>query len=96
MKNKLRLITLSVLFAIGTIHFSIAQSFKLKCNSESIQVNEQNDVPLSYKLNTYKFARVTYKGKPLQIEITASDFEFSNSDWDISPQSYGIEGTKDD
>jgi len=94
MKNKIRFTILAVLFVIGTVNLSIAQSFKLICNGEKIQVNEQNDVPLSYKLNTYKFARVTYNGKPLNIEIEASDFEFSNKDWDISPHSYGVKGKK--
>jgi hypothetical protein len=73
---------------------SVAQSFNLKCNGKIIKVNEQNDVPLSYGLNTYKYARVAYAGTPLSMEIKVSGFEFSNSDWDISPHSYGIKGTK--
>ena len=52
-----------------------AQSFSLQCNGNPILVSEQNDVPLSYGLNTYKYARVAYSGKPLAMEIEASGFE---------------------
>lgn len=82
------------LLTIVTSSLSFAQSFELLCNGKSIQVNEQNDVPLTYGLNTYKFARVTYSGKPLSLEIATSGFEFSNTDWDISPHSYGLKGVR--
>ena len=59
-----------------------------------IKVNEQNDVPLSHHLNSYKYARVTYEGKPLSLEIDAVGFEFDDSEWDISPHSYEIKGKK--
>jgi hypothetical protein len=89
-RNMMRLFLLSGLLVFGAFSFSSAQSFQLRCNGNPIQVNEQNDVPLSYGLNTYKYARVTYGGNPLTLEVTASGFEFSNADWDISPHSYGI------
>jgi len=94
MLNKIQKILLAVLIVVSALSISDAQSFSLQCNGESIKVNEQNDVPLSYGLNTYKYARVTYTENPLQMEITASGFEFSNSDWDISPHSYEINGNK--
>lgn len=90
----IRVILLRGLFVFVTIGYSYAQSFDLQCNGKTIQVHEQNDVPLSYELNTYKYSRVTYTGSPLSMEVTTSGFEFSNSDWDISPHSYGIEGVK--
>jgi len=69
-------------------------TFDLQCNGRSIKVLEQNDVPLSYGLNTYKYSRLNYEGKPLNVEIEVTGFEFSDSDWDISPHNYGITGTK--
>jgi hypothetical protein len=92
--DKTRLTLITVLFLIGLASLTNAQSFKLTSNGNSISVMEQNDVPLSYKLNCYKYARVTYTGKPLSIEIGALGFEFSDADWDISPHSYGLKGTK--
>lgn len=77
-----------------SINISIAQSFELSCNGKSIQVNEQNDVPLSYGLNTYKYARVVYEDKPLSLEIEVDGIDFSNNDWDISPHSYKVDGLK--
>lgn len=90
----MKLFGLIGLFLIGLYGISVGQTFKLECNDKIIPVMEQNDVPLSYNLNTYKYARVTYSGEPLSMEITVSGFEFTNSDWDISPHSYGIKGTK--
>lgn len=81
-------------FVFGMIAISVAQSFNLLCNGKTIRVMEQNDVPLSYGLNTYKYARATYTGNPLFLEIAVTGFEFDNSDWDISPHSYGIKGAK--
>ena len=92
--DKIQLILVTGLFVIGVFGFSHAQSFDLQCNGKTIKVNEQNDVPLSYGVNTYKYARVIWNGSPLSMEIEVSGFEFSNSDWDISPHSYGIKGTK--
>jgi hypothetical protein len=94
MTNRIRFASLLVLFIFAVAGNSFSQSFKLQCNGEIIQVLEQNDVPLSYGLNTYKYARVEYNGEPLNMEITVSGFEFNNSDWEISPKSYGIEGAK--
>lgn len=79
-------------FAFGFQSF--AQQFSLRCNKADIPVKEQNDVPYSYGLNAYKYAQLTYEGKPLSIEITATGFDFSNEDWDILPSSYGLTGTK--
>lgn len=70
------------------------QTFELTCNGSTIPVLEQNDVPLSFNLKAYKYARVTYLEKPLRLEITASGFELSDNDWEISPNSYGIKGKK--
>lgn len=92
--NKIRLTILAILLVIGSFGFSMAKSFKLLSNERPIPVMEQNDVPLSYGLNCYKYARVTYEGKPLALEIEALGFEFEDSDWDISPHSYGIKGEK--
>jgi hypothetical protein len=92
--DKTRLTLITVLFLIGLASLTNAQSFKLTSNGNSISVMEQNDVPLSYKLNCYKYTRVTYDGKPLSLEIEASGFDFDNSDWDISPHSYAIKGKR--
>ncbi|MBT7000448.1 MAG: hypothetical protein HN778_20720 [Prolixibacteraceae bacterium] len=83
-----------LIFVLGLPGNSTAQSFTFQCNNISIPVLEQNDVPLSYGLNTYKYARITYSEKPLNVQVSVSGFNFSNKDWDISPHSYGIKGTK--
>lgn len=82
------------LIAFGIGFEASSQKFSLQCNENPVPVFEQNDVPLSYGLNTYKFARITYAGSPVKVEITAEDFDFSDSDWEISPKSYRITGTK--
>jgi hypothetical protein len=64
--KRVQLFLMTVVAFIGT---ATAQSFKLKSNGEAIEVFEQNDVPLSYKLNTYKYTRVVYNGQPLSLEI---------------------------
>ena len=51
-------------------------------------------MPHFYGMNSYKYARITYHGSPLQVEITVSGFDFTNEDWEISPKSYGIKGKK--
>lgn len=71
-----------------------AQTFQLTCNDKPIPICNQNDVPLSYDLDTYKYARVSYFGKPLSLSIEAINFQFGEKEWNISPHSYGIEGTK--
>ena len=91
----IRLFLVSSLLGLGTVGWSKAQSFDLQCNSNSVPVYEQNDVPLAYGLNTYKFARIEYVGKPLSISIETKGFAFGDSDWDISPHSYGIKGSKE-
>ncbi|MFT7036041.1 MAG: hypothetical protein ACJA2S_004568, partial [Cyclobacteriaceae bacterium] len=92
--NKILSFLMTSLLAFGLISLSHAQSFILRSNGKSIPVKEQNDVPLSYNLNCYKYSRVTYDGKPLSLEIEASGFDFDNSDWDISPHSYAIKGKR--
>jgi hypothetical protein len=79
---------------IGAKSESFAQNFQLKCNKQIIEVTEQNDMPISMELNSYKIARLSYNGLPLSINVTALDFDFIDSDWDISPHSYGIKGLK--
>lgn len=93
-RNKIKSLSITFIIIFLGLNTLLAQSFLLRCNGRSIPVSEQNDVPLSYKLNTYKYARVTYTGKPLLINVEASDFEFGKKDWDISPHSYGLKGTK--
>lgn len=86
---------LFVLFVLLESCSSIqGQTFTLNSNGHPIEVREQNDVPLSYELNTYKYARVTYEGVALQLEVQASGFEFDDEDWDISPHSYNIKGRR--
>ena len=91
---KTKLLNLIFLFFCFNHGFSEAQSFSLISNGRSVPVWEQNDVPLSYSLNTYKYSRVVYTGKPLLIEIITSGFKFENTDWDISPHSYELQGIK--
>ena len=92
--KRVQVFLMTVVFIFGIIGVTRSQSFKLKSNGETIEVFEQNDVPLSYKLNTYKYTRVVYNGKPLSLEIETLGFEFSDADWDISPHSYGLHGKK--
>lgn len=94
MLSNMKWIATAVLLMLGGPFSALAQPIQLKCNNNSIPVHEQNDVPLSYGLTTYKYARVTYTGKSLNLELTVTGFEFSNTDWDISPHSYEIAGTK--
>ena len=70
------------------------QSFEIYADENIIIVNEQNDVPLTMGLSTYKFARIPYNGKSIDIKIKATDFEFENNDWSISPKRYNINGIK--
>ncbi|MCL2649636.1 MAG: glycosyl hydrolase family 28 protein [Candidatus Azobacteroides sp.] len=72
-----------------------AQSFTVSCNGESVPLYEQNDVPASYKLSSYKYARLVYSGEPLNVSITA-DFSVVANDWDIAPYSYQIQGNLSD
>lgn len=72
-----------------------AQPFQVTSNGESVPVYEQNTAPLSYGLDTYKYARLTYDGQPLSVQVEAADVEVGKDDWDISPHSYGIEGKKE-
>ena len=73
---------------------SSAQSFEVFVDGKSVKVNEQNDVPLSSGLSTYKYVRIPYSGKPIFIEVEPSDFSFNDSDWSISPKRYKINGKK--
>ncbi|MEM8894241.1 MAG: glycosyl hydrolase family 28 protein [Bacteroidota bacterium] len=70
------------------------QSYRLTSNGKNVEVLEQNTAPLSNGLSTYKYARVTYLGDPLSLEVEAEQFDFGNDDWDISPHSYQIDGHK--
>ena len=70
------------------------QSFEISADENIIIVNEQNDVPLTMGLSTYKFARIPYNGKSIDIKIKVTDFEFENNDWSISPKRYNINGIK--
>ena len=69
-------------------------TFQLMCNGTDIPVFEQNDVPLTYNLNTYKYSRVSYTGQVLKLELFVQGFQFSDLDWDISPHSYKIKGVR--
>jgi polygalacturonase len=93
-KSGIRKILILGVLLSAMARISVAQTFKLKCNGQEIEVLEQNDVPFSYGLATYKYARAVYEGIPLDMEITVDGFEFDHSDWDISPHSYGIQGVK--
>ncbi len=73
---------------------SKAQTFKVFADGKNIEVYEQNDVPLTHGLSSYKFARVTYRGKPISIKLQSSDFYFNESEWSISPKRYNIKGEK--
>ncbi len=73
---------------------SSSQSYTLTSNGQSIPVYEQNTAPLSYRLDTYKYARVTYQGTPLALEVEALGFQLGEEDWDISPHSYGVEADR--
>ena len=70
------------------------QSFEVFADKNKITVNEQNDVPLSLGLSAYKFARIPYKGKSINIKIKVTDFDFKNTDWSISPKRYNLNGIK--
>ncbi len=85
-----------ILFFVGLLVGVInAQGavFTVRCNGELVSVKEQNDVPLEYGLSTYKYTELTYMGQQLNMEVE-TDFPFGDSDWSISPDSYGIKGTK--
>ena len=92
--SKLYAIFFIYVFVFVAVEKSSAQAFQLKCNEKPIQVMEQNDVPISYGLDSYKYAQVIYSGNPLLLEITTSGFDFTESDWEISPYSYNIQGVK--
>lgn len=94
MINRAYVVLIIFILAFSISAVSTGHTISLQCNGQMIPVNEQNDVPLSYRLNTYKYARVTYDGKPLDLEISVSGFQFDNADWDISPHSYGIKGIR--
>ena len=71
-----------------------AHTFKVFADGKLIEVYEQNDVPLKHALSSYKFARVTFSGKPIRIKLQSSDLYFNNSEWSISPKRYNINGEK--
>ena len=95
--NLTKLKVLRFLFCLLLISFfsiSNAQSFEVYADNSYIKVNEQNDNLLDLGLSTYKFSRITYKGKPIRINIKVIDFEFKENDWSISPKRYKIKGVK--
>jgi hypothetical protein len=90
MKNLIKSILITILLGIG--QSSIAQTFSLSCNNLPVPVVEQNDVDLSYQLNSYKYSQLVYDGKPLEITISANGFTVGANDWEISPKSYNVSG----
>ena len=71
-----------------------AQTFNVFADGNRIEVHEQNDVPLNHGLSSYKFARITFRGKPIQIRVASTDFYFNASEWSISPKRYKIKADK--
>lgn len=71
-----------------------AQTFKVLADGKRVEIHEQNDVPLTHGLSTYKFVRITYRGKPINIKLKSFDFYFNDSEWSISPKRYNIKGEK--
>ena len=82
------------LFTILITCKSEAQTFQVFANGNSVRVYEQNDVPLIHGLSSFKFARITFEGKPINIRVASSDFYFNASEWSISPKRYKIKADK--
>ena len=70
------------------------QPFDVFADNNKIEVYEQNDLPLGLGLSAYKFARIPYQGKPINVKIEVRNFNFENNDWSISPKRYKIKGVK--
>ena len=71
-----------------------AQTFNVFADGNTVKVHQQNDVPLNHGLSSYKFARITFRGKPIQIRVASTDFYFNASEWSISPKRYKIKAYK--
>ena len=71
-----------------------AQTFKVFVDGNRVKVHEQNDVPLTHGLSSFKFARITYTGKPIKIKVESSDLSYNADQWSISPKRYKITGDK--
>ena len=93
MKNNIYIKTF-ILIAFTGILTVKAQTFKLESNGVNLAVLEQNNVPLFYGLETYKYVRLTYLGKPLKVVVKTKGFEFNDAEWSISPKSYNIKGLR--
>lgn len=83
---------LILLILITLAQTSFAQTFTLFSNQKQIPVLEQNDVAISYGLNSYKYAQLVYEGAPLEISVQVEGFTVGNNDWEISPKSRNIQG----
>ena len=71
-----------------------AQTFKVFADGNLIKVHEQNDVPLTHGLSSFKFARITYKEKPIRIKVESSILSDNGNEWSISPRRYKIKSEK--
>ena len=93
MKKNIYIKTFILIAFIGIVTAK-AQTFQLESNGIDLPVLEQNDVPLANGLETYKYARLTYLGKPLEVVVKTKGFDFNDAEWSISPKSYNIKGQK--
>ena len=85
---------LLLIFIYSLAFHSNAQTFEVYADDNRVKVHEQNDVPSIHGLSSYKFARITYIGKPIGINIQSTDLNFNHSEWSISPKRYKIKGEK--
>ncbi len=70
----------------------VAQTYTLTCNDHQIPVMQQNDVPMSYNLNSYQYAQLVYEGTPMNISVNVKGYHVLENDWEISPKSRNIQG----
>lgn len=85
---------LGLIFIFSLAFQSKAQTFQVHADGNRIKVFEQNDVPLTHGLSSYKFARITYTGKSVRIKVASSDLYNDDSEWSISPKRYKIKVEK--
>ncbi len=85
---------LLLIFIYSLAFHSKAQPFEVYADGNRVEVHEQNDVPSIHGLSSYKFARITYTGKPIGIKLQSSDLDFNDTGWSISPKRYKIKGEK--
>lgn len=93
MKKNIYIKTFILIAFIGIVTTK-AQTFQLESNGIDLPVLEQNDAPLANGLETYKYVRLTYLGKPLEVVVKTKGFDFNDAEWSISPKSYNIKGQK--